>query len=95
MGGLSSERRAELEQRLVSVQAELVEISKHRLSFTASMFDPLRETSEELEAEADLIRNELGVSAASGRPPRVDGRGWALVVGSAVAITAAIWLLAR
>lgn len=70
MGGLSGERRAELEQRLASVQAEIVEISKHRLSFTASMFDPLREKSEELEAEADLIRNELDVSAAPGRPPR-------------------------
>lgn len=91
MDALPGERRAELERRLDDVQAELVEISKHRLSFTAGMFDPLRERSEELETEADLIRTELGVPPAPGRPPRADGRGWALVVASAVAIVGAVW----
>ncbi|MFJ4017949.1 hypothetical protein [Microbacterium sp. NPDC090014] len=95
MAGVSDERRVELEQQLVDVQAELAEISKQRLSFTASMFDPLREKSEELEATADRIRNELGAPAAQGRPPRADGRGWALVAASAVAIVAAIWFFMR
>lgn len=89
------ERRAELERRLADVQAELVEISKHRLRFTAAMFDPIRERAEELEAEADAIRTELGVPAAPGRPPRSDGRGWALIAASAVVIIAVLWLFTR
>ncbi len=95
MNELSDERRAELERRLAEVQAELVEVAKRRLSFTASMFDPLREKSDELEAEADMIRLELARPPAPGRPPRVSRAGWALLAGSVVVILAALWLFVR
>lgn len=93
--GPSDERRADLERRLAEVRAELADVSKERLGYTASYFDPLREKSEALEAEADALRSELGLPAARGRPPRADGVGWALVCGSAVAIVILLWLVPR
>ncbi|MFB4353778.1 hypothetical protein RAC69_11560 [Microbacterium sp. LS_15] len=77
------------------MQAELVEVAKRRLSFTANVFDLLREKSDELEAEADMIRLQLGRAPAPGRPPRIGSAGWALVAGSAVVIVAALWLFVR
>ncbi|MCK8468270.1 hypothetical protein M0722_13805 [Microbacterium sp. KSW4-16] len=94
-GELSDAQRADLEQRLAEVQAELVEVSKARLSYTVSAFDPLRDKSETLEIEADSIRRELGHPTAFGRPPRADGIGWALLGSGAVVTVALIWLFAR
>ncbi len=79
-----AQRRA-LESRLAVVRAELAELAADGIRFPHGPPPSFQSRSEELEAEADSIREQLGIPAALGRPPIRNSLPGFLVLAIAIA----------
>lgn len=77
--------------RLNEVTAELEDISRRRLRRLPNSWTPaIERRSEELEEEADQLRNSIGEPPATGRPPKRSWVGWVILVGAVILIAAAV-----
>lgn len=92
-----AQRRA-LETRLEVVRGELAELAADGIRFPHGPPLSFQSRSEELEAEADSIREQLGIPAALGRPPIRNSLPGFLVLATAIAailITIGVFALPR
>lgn len=89
-----AQRRA-LESRLAVVRTQLAELAADGIRFPNGPPLSFQSRSEELEAEADSIREQLGIPPALGRPPiRNTLPGFLMLAVAIAAILIAIGMFA-